>query len=161
MKHYIPYIVAVVFEIILGLIYCFLPYDKVPALIYFFSVFVPFFILYLSLHEKNSTKKVIKILIISVIFSAVSIAVFTRTNQICGKFIAEYNVTVESINGRGSGSASFTKTDGSYGKVDLMDERVMIFDEKKSVDIGDVITIREYRGLFGKTYYIFVEEVKP
>ncbi len=161
MKRYIPYITVVAFQIILGLIYSLLPYDIVPTLIYFFSVFVPFFILYLSSHEKHSTKKVIKLLIISVLFSAVSIAVFTETNRIHGEFIAEYNVTVESINGRGSGSATFTKTDGSYGKVALMDERAIICDDDKSVEIGDVITVREYRGLLGKTYYVFIEGVKP
>jgi|GEM_PF-2673652 len=160
MKKTYIYVTLVVFEIALGLAYGFLLQNIVPIDFCFAVAFtIPFTVLFISSKEKQDMiTKCIETLILSLFLMLVFIAVFVGGNKLHGDFIAEYDVVVEQINGRGGGEAIFTTPQGDQESVELHDYRLIIFDKKDCVEIGDTIRVREYKGIFNKPFYDIVEE---
>ena len=162
MKRFYPYILTVILEIVLGLVYGAVLYGIVSAYTCIvIGTAIPFALLFARSNEKNVVSKVIGTLLISVLFSSLSLAVFEGVSRSGGEFIAEYDVTVESVNGRGTGSAKFRTPYGSEGSVNLRDKRMIITDGEEYVEKGDTIKVREYVGKFGRTYYVFMGEIEP
>ena len=160
MKKVWIYIILIIFEITLGLVYGFLLQNTIPVEVCLFIAFlVPFFTISVSLKkQRDMYVKLIEVLALSLFSMAVFIAVFFGGNQLRGEFIGEYDVIVEYVNGKGGGYADFKTPQGEEGSVDLHDYRPIIIDDDY-VDVGDTIRVREYKGLFNEIYYVFVEEI--
>ena len=125
----------------------------------FIAFFVPFFIISISLkNEQDLHIKIIEVLFLSLLLMAVFMAVFLGGNQLRQDFIAEYDVTVEFVNGRLGGCAYFTTPQGNECSVELHDYRPIFVDDDY-VSVGDTIRVREYKGLFNDIYYVFIEEI--
>lgn len=156
-KSYV-YIILAVFEIALALSYGFILQNAVPLVFCVMVAFTtPIFVLHLcSKERRNISAKWKELLTASLLLMSVFSTVFFGINELHGEFIGEYDVIVEYVNGRGGGYAEFTTPQGRAGSVDLNDYRILIIDD--SVEIGDTIRVREYKGFFNKYYYRFVEE---
>ena len=102
MKKFWIYITLTFFEILLGLTYGFFLQNIISVEIcLFIAFFVPFFIISISLkNEQDLHIKIIEILFLSLLLMAVFMAVFLGGNQLRQDFFAEYDVTVEFVNGR-------------------------------------------------------------
>ena len=159
MKKWWVYIILIIFEMALVLAYGFLLQSVIPFGICLFIAFlVPLFIMFVSLKEQRDLyAKMIEALTFSLFSTAVFIGVFFCGNQLHRDFIDEYDVIVEYVNGRGGGYADFVTPQGDEGRVDLHDYRLVIVDHDY-VDVGDTIRVREYKGLFNRLFYVFVEE---
>lgn len=160
MKKVWIYIILIIFEIALGLAYGFLLQNIIPIEVCLFIAFFVPFLSYLFLLKKQQDVyvKLIEVSVLSLLSMAVFITMFFGGNKLHGKFIDEYDVIVEYVNGKGGGYADFTTPQGNEGRVDLHDYRPIIVDDDY-VDVGDTIRIREYKGLFNEFYYVFVEEI--
>jgi hypothetical protein len=111
---------------------------------------------------KNQEKiwgKLLRILVLALFLALLSFITFRLVNNTNGKLIGEYEVVVEAVYGRGGGTADFTSPYGTTESVELHDYRLIYFDEDDFVDVGDTIKVREYKGIFGVSYYVFVEEI--
>ena len=86
-------------------------------------------------------------------------SIFSGINQLRGEFIGEYDVVVEDVYVKGGGSACCTTPQGEEGIVAFDDFRLIISDDDDVVEVGDTIKVRQYKGLFDKIYYVFVEEI--
>ena len=85
--------------------------------------------------------------------------IYGEINRATGEFVAEYDVEVESCLYNHGGKAYFTAPDGQDASVKLNDYRVVVPDDDY-IKEGDVITVREYVGLFRETFFILVETVQ-
>ncbi|MBE6531869.1 MAG: hypothetical protein E7679_07300 [Ruminococcaceae bacterium] len=162
MKKLYLYIILILFEITIGLSYAFILWDLLSIEIYLiFAFFVPFllFVIFSKNDEGKITAKTLKILILSLLLALSSFMPLITINAITAEFVAEHEVVVENIGGRGGGWASFTSHDGLLEYVDLHDYRIILTDEDEYVTIGDTIRVKEYKGIFDISYYVFVEEV--
>lgn len=97
---------------------------------------------------------------VGLIVLAISFTVFFELNRISGSFVAQYDVEVEDVYSRHGGTAYFTTPDGRYGDAPLNDYRIIMPDDADMVEPGDTIRVKEYKGIFGSHYYVFVEEIK-
>lgn len=163
MKKFIILFSLILAEAVLGIVYGISPKNRSSTLVSFAVGAVIAFgvLLFCALKKHRISEIIVDVTVFSLIIGIIPFIFCTVVNQIDGKLVAEYTVTVERISGRGSGSASFYTPDGDYGTVNLYDHRIMILDGEEFVDVGDKIKVREYIGIFKDTYYIFVEEVYP
>ena len=161
MKKVWVYLVLIIYEILLGLAYGLLLKNFVSIEICIIAAFgVPFAVFFMSLKNKKGTiRDLSEMIFASLLLTAVAIGVFTYGNQLHGEFVGEYNVVVEYMKARGGGYAEFINPQGKEGRVDLNDYRPIIFDDEDCVDDGDTIRVREYKGVFDETYYVFIEEI--
>ena len=162
MKKLLLYVILILFEIAAVLAYGFIFRDIISIetclIIAFFIPFILFVIFY-GKEQGTIKSKLLKIVLLSLCFVLFFIVIFFSVNNIDSKFVGEYEVVVEYIGGGSGNSASFTTPDGEYGSVDLHDYRPILTDEDEYVTVGDTIRIKEYKGVFGFSYYVFVEEV--
>lgn len=163
MKKFIILFSLILAEAVLGIVYGLSPQNRVSSLVTFAAggAIAFGFLLTCALKKHKLKEIIVDVTVFSLIIGIIPFIFCTEVNQIDGKLVAEYTVTVERISGRGSGSASFYTPDGDYGTVNLHDHRIMILDGEEFVDVGDKIKVQEYIGIFKKKYYVFVEEVYP
>ena len=162
MKNTLVYVILFLSEIILGLTYGFLFRNVFPIEPYLAIAFlVPFIVLVFSSRKDNGKIRVrlLTILVVALLFAMECFLIFISVNNIKGEFIGEYEVIVEDRSGKGSGSAGFLSPHGTYEQVDLHDYRIIWTDEDDYVDVGDRIRVREYKGIFDMSFYVFVEEI--
>ncbi len=158
MKKIIPYIALAVFEAVWGL-FCGLT-DVHPWLCFAAAFLIPLVTLALLRRRAKNEKGFGQVLLLSILLAAVPFAVSTEVNRTDGKFVSEYDVTVESVNYRGSGTIKFKTPDGRDGIAELGENRLIITDGEDLVEAGDTVTVREYVGVLGKTYYVLAGETK-
>lgn len=161
MKKVWIYIILIVFEITLALAYGFWLQNIVPIGFCFNSaIAIPFTVLLISFKEKQNMIIKCKIsLFFSLVLMSVFLIVFFGFNKLHGEFIDEYDVVVEYVNYRGGGCADFTTPQGDEGSVELHDHRPIIIDDD-CVEVGDLIRVQEYKGIFNQTYYVFIDEIQ-
>lgn len=109
--------------------------------------------------SKNIWIKLIEVLVLSLLSTALFMSIYICGNEVFGEYIDEYEVVVEFVDGRGGGYADFTTPQGAKGSVGLHDYR-LVMDDDDHVAVGDTIRVREYKGLFKKLFYVFVEEIQ-
>ena len=102
--------------------------------------------------------EIVIILIVSVLFGVLAAGTFEVGNKIYGGYVDEYCVEVEHITGRGN-DAIVRLPNGESATV-RVNKKLMYFDESEYVDEGDIILVQEYKGLFGNSFYVFVEEIE-
>ncbi len=154
------FVALISFELILGFTYGFVLKQFVSAWICFLvAFFVPFVVLfYFSKNRQDVLVKLKRTFMLSLLLSAVSCGVIYYGNQLHAEFVGEYDVLVDYVNGRAGGCAYFIAPNGEEENVDLRDYRPIVSDDD-CVEAGDTIRVREYIGVFGETYYVFVEEI--
>ena len=153
-------IILLIFGIASALVYGFFGQNVIPFYVCVISTFlIPFLFLFASLNKRDQQKKWMDIIALSLLSMAVFVVSFSGVNQLHGEFVGEYDVVVEDVYYRSGGSAYFTTPQGEDGVVDLNDHRLVISDDDDVVDVGDTIKVRQYKGLFDKIYYVFVEEI--
>ncbi|MBQ8523598.1 MAG: hypothetical protein IJ457_03135 [Clostridia bacterium] len=163
MKKFIILFSLILAEVLICIVYGLSPQNRSSTLVSFAVGAVIAFgvLLFCALKKHRISEIIVDVTVFSLIIGIIPFIFCTEVNQIDGKLVAEYTVTVERISGRGDGSVSFYTPDGNYGSADLNDHRIMILDDEEFVDVGDTVKIREYIGIFKKKYYVFVEEVYP
>ena len=158
MKKIMPYVALTAFEAVWGL-FCGLT-DVHPRLCFCAAFLIPLVTLTLLRRRDKNGKGFGQVILLSILLAAVPFAVSTEVNRADGKFVSEYDVTVESVNYRGSGSIKFKTPDGRDGEADLGENRLIIRDGEDLIEAGDTVTVREYVGVLGKTYYVLAGETK-
>ena len=132
-----------------------------PMEFFFFVAFaIPFcvcMIIYKKLSFNSKVNKWIIVLLCSLILASFSLFLYDGLNRVSSDLIKEYEVEVEETSARIDKYAYFTDPAGRYVKVALNDYRPILTDEY--ISEGDVIKVREYVGLFGDAFYVFVEKV--
>ncbi len=116
-------------------------------------------IFYKTLPFNDKVNKLLWVLIISLIMAGLSTLIYDEINRTTGELVAEYDVEVESCLYNNGGKAYFKAPDGQDASVRLNDYRIVKPDDGY-VKEGDVITVREYVGLFRKNYFVLVEDEK-
>ena len=162
MKKAIKYIVLAAVEVAFAFIYGFFLQEHIPFLGFLiWAVSVPF--LALMIHAFVSKKilghEIVIILIVSVLFGVLAAGTFEVGNKIYGEYIGEYVVVVTDIRGYHNEEATVRLPNGESASIDI-DSKLMYFDESEYVDEGDMILVQEYKGLFGNSFYVFVEEIE-
>lgn len=159
----ITYIVSAACELVWIFCYGFFLNSFMPRDVFFFAAFgIPFcvnMIFYKKLPFKDKVNKMLWVLILSLIMAGLSILLYDALNRASGEFVDEYDVSVVDCYHKNGGTAYFKDRDGQDASVELRDYRIVIPDDDY-VTTGDTITVREYVGFFGETFYVFVEEVK-
>ena len=154
------FIISLVFGIASALVYGFFGQNVIPFAVCVMSTFlIPFLILFIRLNKRDQHKKWLDIVALSLLSMAVFIVSFSGINQLRGEFIGEYDVVVEDVYVKGGGAACFTTPQAEEGIVEFDDFRLIISDDDDVVEVGDTIKVRQYKGLFDKIYYVFVEEI--
>ena len=162
MKKIYLYVILILFEVAVGLTYGFILQNIISIEDCLIIAFLVPFILMLIFSMKNQEKiwgKLLRILVLALFLALLSFITFRLVNNKNGKLIGEYEVVVEAVYGRGGGTADFISPYGTTESVELHDYRLIYFDEDDFVDVGDTIKVREYKGIFGVSYYVFVEEI--
>lgn len=154
-------IILIFFEIALAMAFGFLLQDIMPIELCFAIAFlVPLFVICVSSKKsENIWIKLIEVLVLSFLSMALFMSIYICGNEVYGEYIDEYEVVVEFVDGRGGGYADFTTPRGTKGSVGLHDYR-LVMDDDDYVAVGDTIRVREYKGLFKKLFYVFVEEIQ-
>ena len=157
MKKVLLFAMLTIFEIALAIAYGFLLQDVIPIYICLPVAFLfPFTVVHIAFkNKKDIPMKVLEAVVISLLLVSVAATAFSFTNQIEGEFIDEYDVIVELVSGRGGVYADFTTPDGREGRVNLNDYRI-IREDDDYVRVGDIIRVQEYKGVFNRSYYVFV-----
>ncbi len=127
---------------------------------FFVALGIPFCVYMIfckKLSFNNKVNKMIFVAICSLILAVLSIFLYDGLNRFSSELITEYEVEVEETSARIDKYAYFTDPAGRYVKVALNDYRPILTDEY--IAEGDVIKVREYVGLFGDAFYVFVEKV--
>lgn len=151
---------TVLLEIILGCLYGFWLQNAIPYELFLCVAYIFPFVLLLLLWKNRRDKtlvKIIEVAALSLLLCIVAPITYDVGNHLSSEMTAQYDVVVESVYGRGGGSATFTTPDGRSAEVDLHDYRVVLVDDY--VEVGDTIRVQEYCGLFQQPYYVFVEEI--
>lgn len=132
-----------------------------PMSVFFFAAFgIPFCVsmmFYKKLQFADKVNKILWVLLCSLIFAGVSTLVYDEINRTTGEFVAEYEVEVIDSYQRNGGIAYFIDHNGNKAEVNLHDYRIIAI-EDDYINEGDVITVREYIGLFCETYFVLVDE---
>jgi hypothetical protein len=161
-KKRVACLLLAVFEIALGVVYGFWLQGWMNTELFLFVAFVVPFTVFLLLYEKGKTEngvKIVEVFVLSVLSAILAFVTLSGGNRLVAHRIGEYEVVVEEIYGKGGGEAYFTTPDGAEGSVDLHDYRIWYTDADDYVEVGDVIRVQEYRGLFDHSYFVFAEEV--
>ena len=148
-------------EIVLGCLYGFLLQNVIPYGLLLAVAYILPFTLLLIFWKNRRDKTVVNIVeaaVLSLLLCIVALSTYDAGNHLHAEMTAQYDVVVESVYGRGGGSAAFTTPDGHSAEVDLHDYRVVLTGDY--VEVGDTIRVQEYCGLFQQPYYVFVEEVE-
>jgi hypothetical protein len=134
-----------------------------PMSVFFFAAFgIPFCVsmmFYKKLPFADKVNKILWVLLCSLIFAGVSTLVYDEINRATGEFVDEYEVEVIDSYQRNGGIAYFIDRNGNKAEVNLHDYRIIAI-EDDYINEGDVITVREYVGLFRKNYFVLVEDEK-
>ena len=160
MKKAIKYIVLAAVEVAFAFIYGFFLQEQIPFLGFLvWAVIVPFIALMIQafVSKKILGHEIVIILVYSVFFGILAIGTFEFGNKIYGEYVDEYCVEVEHI-GRDN-DARVRLPSGESATVRI-DGKLFYFDESEYVDEGDMILVQEYKGLFGNSFYVFVEEIE-
>ena len=132
-----------------------------PMSVFFFVAFGVTFcvnmIFYKKLPFEDKVNKLLWVLIVSLLLAGLSTLLYNAINRTSGEYVAEYEVEVIDSNQRNGGIAYFIDQNGNYEDVNLHDYRVIAI-EDDYVNEGDIITVREYVGLFGETFFVLVDE---
>lgn len=132
-----------------------------PMSVFFFAAFgIPFCVsmmFYKKLPFADKVNKILWVLLCSLIFAGVSTLVYDEINRTTGEFVAEYEVEVIDSYQRNGGTAYFIDHNGNKAEVNLHDYRIIAI-EDDYIDEGDIITVREYIGLFRETFFVLVDE---
>lgn len=160
----ITLLVCAVFELVWIFCYGLLLNSFLPMGVFFFAAFgLPFCVsmmFYKKLPFNDKVNKILWVLIVSLILAGISTLIYDEINRATGEFVAEYDVEVESCLYNNGGKAYFTAPDGQDASVRLYDFWVIRSDDDDYVKEGDVITVREYVGLFRETFFTLVETVQ-
>ena len=157
----VTFVVCIICE--LAWIFCYGAFlnSFLPMSVFFLAAFgIPFcvnMIFYKKLPFNDKVNKMLWVLIVSLILAGLSTLLYDAINCASGEFVAEYEVEVESCLYNNGGKAYFTTPDGKDSSVRLNDYRVIKQDDDY-IKEEDVITVREYVGLFGKTFFVLVDE---
>ena len=159
----IPLLICAICELVWIFCYGLLLNSFLSMGVFFFAAFgLPCcvnMIFYKQLPFNDKVNKILWALIVSLILAGLSTLIYGEINRATGEFVAEYDVEVESCLYNNGGKAYFTAPDGQDASVRLNDYRVVVPDDDY-IKEGDVITVREYVGLFRETYFILVETVQ-
>lgn len=102
-------------------------------------------------------KRLFLILVVTVLSTTGSWAVYFYVNSLQGTFVSEYDAVVTDAYYRGGGTASFQNPKGEERAVDLHDHRLIVLDDSY-VKVGDTIRVREYVGLFDVPFCTLTEQ---
>ncbi len=102
-------------------------------------------------------KRLFLILVVTVLSTTGSWAVYFYVNSLQGTFVSEYDAVVTDAYYRGGGTASFQNPKGEERAVDLHDHRLIVLDDSY-VKVGDTIRVREYVGLFDVPFCTLAEQ---
>ena len=162
-RNMLTFIVCAVCELAWIFCYGLLLNSYLPMGVFFFAAFGIAFSVSLIFYKKlpfdDKINKMLWVLICSLIFAGVSALTYDGINRATGEFVAEYEVEVVDSYQRNGGTAYFIDQNGNEAKVNLHDYRIIAI-EDDYVNEGDVITVREYIGLFRETFFILVEDEK-
>ena len=154
----ITFLICCVCELAWVLVYGLLLNSFLPIGILFFIALGIAFCVNMIFYKKLSfNNKMVFVAICSLILAVLSIFLYDGLNRISSDLIAEYEVEVEETSAWIDKYAYFTDPAGRYVKVALNDYRPILTDEY--ISEGDVIKVREYVGLFGDVFYVFMEKV--
>lgn len=132
-----------------------------PMSVFFFVAFGIAFCVSLIFYKKlpftDKVNKMLWVLISSLIFAGISTLAYDGINRITSEYVAEYEVEVIDSYQRNGGIAYFIDQNGNTADVNLHDYRIIAI-EDDYVNEGDIITVREYIGLFGETFFVLVDE---
>lgn len=162
MKNLYLYVILILFEIAVALTYGFILQNIISTETCLSIAFLVPFILLVAFSKKDQEKiqvKVLKTLVVALFFALSSSLIFYSVNGLNGELIGEYEVIVENVSGKAGGSAGFISPYGTHQTVELHDYRPIYTDEDDYVAVGDTIKVREFKGIFGRSYYVFVEEI--
>lgn len=102
-------------------------------------------------------KRLFLILVVTVLSTTGSWAIYFYVNSLQGTFVSEYDAVVTDAYYRGGGTASFQNPKGEERAVDLHDHRLIVLDDSY-VKVGDTIRVREYVGLFDMPFCTLAEQ---
>lgn len=162
MRKTIKYIILAAIEIAFAFIYGLFLQEYMTILAFLiWAVSIPFISLIVQafVSKKVLGHEILMILISSVLLGVLAIGAFQVGNKLYGEYVGEYEVTVEYISGRHNESVTVRLPNGETAIVNV-ESKLIYIDESEYVDEDDVILIREWKGLFGTPFYVFVEEIE-
>lgn len=161
MKSVLKYIMILLVTVILTLLYGFLIGGEITLLFGFVIFAISMVILMFfesKLSSKGLTERIVKVVAISVLFVAFSVALYTTVNESSWKIIERYETEVlerESIGVRRityERELFFASSDG--------EEHSIIIYSKYPPSTGDKIVIDKCEGLFGEIFYRYCGEAE-
>ena len=157
----VTFVVCIACELTWIFCYGFFLNSFLPMSVFFFAAFGISFCVHLIFYKKlpfnDKVNKMLWVLIISLLLAGVSTLLYDAINRSSGEYVAEYEVEVIDSNQRNGGIAYFIDQNGNTADVNLHDYRIIAI-EDDYVNEGDIIAVREYIGLFGETFFIFVDK---
>ncbi len=154
MKNTLKYIIVLLISTVLTLLYgfCFGGEYSLPLAIAVFSVSASVLIFFDRKQANiNLIERVIKIIIISVITTALTIGLYGMLNESSYTFIDEYETEITDVWLHG-GRRDYNDVDLFFVTPDGEENFVTIY-SKTPPSQGDKIAIYEYEGLFGENFY--------
>ncbi len=154
LKHYV---ILLVVAIVTTLGYGFLIGGELSDYFYIFES-ITLVALALLLSRKTLNKKFVEqfteiMIVVALIVLFVSTGSYRVVNEFSGELVAEYDAKVTETNGRGGHTAYFIDSQGNEGSVYYETWFKIFIGEDEYPCEGDTIHVREYKGLFGKTFY--------
>ena len=156
LKHFV---ILLIVAIVTTLGYGFLIGGELSDYYYIFES-ITLVALSLLLSRKTLNKKFVEqfteMMVMVGLIIGISVFSYTVVNDFSGELVAEYDAKVTESYGPGKGdfySAHFIDSQGEVGGIDYYAGLEFSIDPDKYPYEGDTIHVKEYKGLFGLTYY--------
>lgn len=154
LKHFV---ILLVVAIVTTLGYGFLIGGELSDYFYIFES-ITLVALSLLLSRKTLNKKFVEqftefMIMVALIVLFISPGSYDVVNEFSGELVAEYDAKVTETYGRFDHNAGFIDSQGNEGSIYYETWFKFFIDPDKYPFEGDTIHVREYKGLFGKTFY--------